>query len=197
MNSEPATRASLLLRLRDLGDAQAWSQFVRLYLPLVYEYLRRRGLQDADAADVAQNVLTSIAGAMPGFVYDPGRGSFRGWLLTVTRSRAVEWWQKERRQAALAGSAAGDWADQRAIEAERAAWEDDYRHALLACAAERVRPQIQENTWQAFWRTSLEEQPVEAVAAALGMSVGAVYVARSRVMARLREVVGELEMHES
>ena len=197
MNSEPATRASLLLRLRNLGDAEAWSQFVRLYLPLVYEYLRRRGLQDADAADVAQNVLTSIAGAMPGFVYDPGRGSFRGWLLTVTRSRAVEWWQKERRQAAVAsGFAAAEWADQEAAGAERAAWEDDYRHALLACAAERVRPQVQESTWQAFWRTSLESQPVEAVAASLGMSVGAVYVARSRVMARLREAIGELEMHE-
>src|SRR6185436_10592471 len=122
----------LLLRLRDLDDAEAWSQFVRLYLPLVYEYLRRRGLQDADAADVAQNVLTSIAAAMPGFVYDPGRGSFRGWLLTVTRSRAVEWWQRERKQAAVSGGfAVADWADHVAVEAERAEWEDDYRHALL------------------------------------------------------------------
>src|SRR6185436_15505486 len=106
---------------------------------------------------------------------------------------AVEWWQGERRRAAVAGGfAVADWADELAIDAERAEWEDDYRHALLACAAEVVRPQVQEATWQAFWRTSLEGVPVEAVAGALGMSVGAVYVARSRVMARLREAIEEL-----
>lgn len=135
--------------MRDLRDSASWSQFVRLYMPLIYEYLRRRGLQDADAADVAQNVLRSVAGAMPGFAYDASRGTFRGWLLTVTRSQAAAWWDWQRRQPTAPGnSAVIDLADRKANDSERQQWEEDYRQCLLAAAAERVRPQVQEATWR-------------------------------------------------
>jgi RNA polymerase sigma-70 factor (ECF subfamily) len=198
MSDEPTTRASLLLRLRNLRDAEAWSQFVSLYLPIVFKYLRRHGLQDADAADVAQEVLRSVATALPGFDYDPARGSFRGWLLTVTRSRAATWWQARRRQAApQADSILTDRLDQEALESERPAWEEDFRQSLLALAMERVRPTVKPATWQAFWRTNVEHHPAEAVAAELGMTLGTLYVARSRVLARLRAVVRELESQES
>jgi RNA polymerase sigma-70 factor (ECF subfamily) len=188
----------LLLRLRDLRDAEAWSQFVALYLPMVFKYLRRRGLQDADAADVAQEVLRSVAAALPGFAYDASRGSFRGWLLTVTRSRAANWGQARRRQpAALTDSALRDRVDQRSADAERRTWEDDFRESLLALATERVQPGVKPATWQAFWRTSVLHQPAESVAADLGMSLGTLYVARSRVLARLRAAVRELEAQET
>src|SRR5437588_470903 len=87
MNSSPHTRPSLLVRLRDTADHEAWRQLVELYAPLVYRFLRRRNLQDADAADLTQEVLRGVAGAIDRFEYDPGRGSFRGWLFTVARNK--------------------------------------------------------------------------------------------------------------
>jgi RNA polymerase sigma-70 factor (ECF subfamily) len=198
MSGEPLTQASLLLRLRDLRDAEAWTQFVKLYLPLVFAYLRRQRLQEADAADVAQDVLRSVAAALPGFEYDAARGSFRGWLLAVTRSRAAAWWNSHRRQALpVTDSALVGWLDQQATDDERAAWEDDFRRSLLALAIEKVRPLVQPATWQAFWRTSIEHQPAEQAAAELGMSIGALYVARSRVIGRLRQAIQEIETQET
>src|SRR5438552_10952747 len=87
----PPTRASLLLRLGDPGDAEAWREFVDLYTPLVYGYARKQGLQDADAADLSQEVLGTVAGAMGRFQYDPGRGAFRNWLFTVVRRKLANW----------------------------------------------------------------------------------------------------------
>src|SRR5437764_13203233 len=87
----PPTRASLLLRLRDSRDEAAWREFVELYTPLVYGYGRKQGLQDADAADLAQDVLVAVAGAVGRLEYDPKRGSFRNWLFTVVRHRLSNW----------------------------------------------------------------------------------------------------------
>jgi RNA polymerase sigma-70 factor (ECF subfamily) len=186
------------MRLRDLSDGHAWSQFIELYFPLVFRCLRRNGLQDADAADVAQEVLRSVAAAMPGFTYDASRGSFRGWLLAVTRSRLVKWWHAKKRAGTQLGETElGDWAEREATEQERAAWEADFRQSLLDVALERVRPLVQPATWQAFWRTSIDGQPAEEAAASLQMSVGAVYVARSRVIAKLRTAMRELELEET
>ena len=84
MSESLGTRPSLLVRIRDPGDREAWRQFVALYAPLIHRLARQRGLQDADAADLTQDVLRAVAMAAPGLVYDPSRGSFRGWLFTVT-----------------------------------------------------------------------------------------------------------------
>src|SRR5262245_15316991 len=98
MEEAPATRASLLLRLRDPRDSDAWNQFVRLYAALVYGYARKHGLQDADAADLMQEVLRSVAGAAGRLEYDPERGTFRGWLYTVTRNKLYSFLDGRRRQ---------------------------------------------------------------------------------------------------
>ena len=90
----PSTRASLLVRLRDPRDEAAWTEFVDLYAPLIYGYLRRQGLQDADAVDVSQEVISAVAGAVSRLEYDPKRGSFRTWLFTVVR-RKLSNWRKE------------------------------------------------------------------------------------------------------
>src|ERR1700739_4499560 len=87
MDDSATTRPSLLVRIRDAADHQAWSQFVEIYGPLVYGFARRLGLQDADAADITQEVLRAVAGAARKLVYDPRRGSFRGWLRTVVRNK--------------------------------------------------------------------------------------------------------------
>src|SRR5262245_48529780 len=89
MSDHPSTRASLLVRLRDPHDGAAWDTFVRLYAPLVYGLARRRGLQDADAADLTQEVLWTVARSVGGLEYDPARGTFRAWLYTVVRTRLI------------------------------------------------------------------------------------------------------------
>src|SRR4051812_33812708 len=87
----PPTRASLLVRLRDPRDEAAWQEFVDLYVPVIYGYARRQGLQDADAVDLSQEVLGAVAGAIGRLEHDPSRGSFRGWLFTVVRRRLANW----------------------------------------------------------------------------------------------------------
>src|SRR5579884_2622007 len=108
----PATRASLLVRLRDPRDEAAWAQFVELYAPVVYGYLRKQGLQDADAADLCQDVLAAVAGAVGRLEYDPARGAFRNWLFTIVRNRLANWHAARGRRV----QASGDSTTQRLLE---------------------------------------------------------------------------------
>src|SRR5262245_2543125 len=96
MPEPPVTRPSLLVRLRDARDAPAWAQFVRVYAPLVCGFARRQGLQDADSADRTSYVLQTVAQSVRGLDYDPARGSFRGWLFTVVRSRLSNFRRRRR-----------------------------------------------------------------------------------------------------
>jgi RNA polymerase sigma-70 factor (ECF subfamily) len=189
MATGPATRPSLLMRLRDLGDREAWETFVALYAPLVYGFACKYGLQDADAADLTQEVLCSVTGAARRLEYDPSRGSFRGWLYRVTANRFRD--QLRARRLHCVGS--GDSAVQAALEQHAApdetAWEEEFRQRTFVIASERVRRDVDESSWQSFWRIAVEAQKPKDVAAALAMSIGAVYVAKSRVLARLREEV--------
>src|SRR5262245_51158989 len=90
------TRPSLLVRLRDAGDSASWQTFVDLYGPVLYRYARRRGLQDADATDVAQEVLAEVARCIRAFEYQPERGRFRDWLGTVLCRRLARFWEKHK-----------------------------------------------------------------------------------------------------
>jgi RNA polymerase sigma-70 factor (ECF subfamily) len=191
----PPTRASLLVRLRDPCDEDAWSEFVQLYAPLVYGYARKQGLQDADAADLCQDVLTAVAGAVGRLDYDPRRGAFRNWLFTVVRRKLMNR-QSRRKHRDLAS---GDAATQRLLEecpapeAEEADWQEEWQRRLYEWACTRVRREVTDATWQAFWRTAVDGEPVKQAAAELGLSAGAVYIARSRVLARLRELVQSVQ----
>lgn len=195
MRQPDATRPSLLIRIRDARDREAWGQFVDFYAPLIYDMARRRGLQDADAADLTQEVLRSLAGAVARLDYDPGRGTFRGWLYTVTRNALNSFFESQRRQPRGSGdSSVQSWLEnQPEPEDESAVWDHEYHRRLLVLAAERVRPSFEEATWQAFWQTAVLGRPAREVGLALGMSVGAVYVARSRVLSRLKEHLRHLE----
>jgi len=191
MPEPPPTRASLLARLRDPRDGAAWGQFVDLYAPLVFGWARRRGLQDADAADLTQEVLRAVAASLPAEGYDPAKGAFRGWLYAVTRNKLSTFLARQGRT--VRGS--GDSGVQQLLEgvespddSERR-WQQEYEGRLIAWAGERVREEFAEKTWRAFWLTAVEGRSGESAAKETGLSVGAVYVARCRVLARLREVV--------
>jgi RNA polymerase sigma factor (sigma-70 family) len=197
MQESPATRASLLVRLRDGGDVGAWQEFVRLYAPIIYGFARKRGLQDADAADLMQDVLRSLASAVHRLEYDPVRGTFRGWLFTVTRNKVFNF--LESRSRSVQGS--GDSRMQQRLEQhadgdQSAEWEADYQRAMAAQAMERVKGEFQAATWEAFLQTTVEGRAPAQVSARVGLSVGAIYVAKSRVIARLRQEIERMQEDE-
>lgn len=190
------THPSLLVRLRDPHDRAAWEQFVELYGSIVYRFVRRRGLQDADAADLTQDVLQAVAQCMGRWQYDPAQGTFRGWLFGLTRNKIARFLHRRERQPIGSGDTG---VNQRVGEAPspdgdtEAVWNEEYEQQLFRLAAEQVQPSFAPTSWQAFWQTAVEGKSAAEVGAALGLSVGAVYVAKSRVLARLAERVRELQ----
>jgi RNA polymerase sigma-70 factor (ECF subfamily) len=195
MANIPPTRASLLLRLGDPDDGEAWRQFVDLYAPLVYGYARKQGLQDADAADLSQEVLRAVAGAVGRLEYDPARGAFRNWLFTVVRRKLSNWRAAQTNR--VRGT--GDTATHQLLEQcpapdlMEAEWEAEWERRLVSWACEEIRRNTTASTWQAFWRTAVDGQRGKQVAADLGISVAAVYHARSRILARLQELVRSVQ----
>jgi RNA polymerase sigma-70 factor (ECF subfamily) len=195
MADSPPTRPSLLVRIRDPRDGQAWAQFVAVYAPLVYAYGRRQGLQDADAADLTQDSLRVVSEAIRSFEYDPQRGSFRGWLLTVVRNRL----HRLRARRSRPGQGSGDTGGHEQLAAVAAPeeaqdeWDREYQRRRFRWAADQVRGQVQDATWQAFWRTAVAGTSGQVVALELGMTVAAVYLAKSRVMARLKDQLRQLQ----
>jgi RNA polymerase sigma-70 factor (ECF subfamily) len=189
------TRPSLLLRIRDGRDREAWSEFVRLYAPLVYGFARKRGVTEADADDLVQDVLQQVAMSARQFEYDRARGTFRSWLFKVTRNRLNTFLHADR--AYNRGS--GDSAVQALLEqqpdgnGDADLWDREYQRRLLSVAAQQVREEFEDASWQAFWQTTYDNQTPGEAAEALGISVGAVYIARSRIRARLAQRVQELQ----
>jgi RNA polymerase sigma-70 factor (ECF subfamily) len=184
-----------LLRIRDPQDAIAWNDFIEIYAPLIHSYVRSRGLQDADAADVTQEVLHTVARHSPRFDYDPTKGSFRGWLFRITLNKLRDVVAKRKSAAvgsgnscvyeALANAAAPD---------DEQAWDQHHAWRLFLGAAEKARVDFREKTWQAFWQVTVEQRPAGDVAAGLGMSAGAVHIARCRVLARVKELLKEVDL---
>ena len=196
MPQTPQTRASLLVRLRAHDDHEAWRQFVDLYGPLIYRFGRKSGLQDADAADLTQIALHAVSAAVANFDYDPARGTFRSWLFTIVRRQLCRWRERDRRQPRGAGDSAAQelLAAQPAPDDEAARWwDEEYRRQQFLWAAARVRCEFQEATWQAFWLTATEGKSAAEAGAALGMTVGAVYTAKSRVLDRIKKEIELVE----
>jgi RNA polymerase sigma-70 factor (ECF subfamily) len=194
MDEPPPTRASLILRLRDPADADAWREFVSLYEPLVYDLARRRGLQDADARDLCQDVLLTVARAIHRWDPEPARGTFRGWLSRIARNLLVNFLTRQRQP-----RGSGATSVQELLEAQPSAdpsatalFEAEYRRRVFRWAADEIRGEFTPSTWQAFWLTAVTGRIPKEVASELGLTVGAVYIARSRVLARLRQRVEEL-----
>jgi len=186
------TRPSLLARIKDTGDRRAWAEFVDIYAPLIHGYALKRGLQDADAADLTQEVLGAVARSAARLDYDPARGTFRGWLFRVVRNELADLGAARRRH--RPGS--GDTAVKRRLDEqpapsadEVAAWEREYERQLFARACEQVRRDFQESTWQAFWLTAVQGKSGKEVAGVLGLTTAAVYLAKRRVTERLKQQI--------
>jgi RNA polymerase sigma-70 factor (ECF subfamily) len=183
------TRPSLLVRVRDAGDNESWKTFVQTYGPLVYRYLRRQGLQDADAADVMQEVLADTARSLRTFEYRPERGRFRDWLWTLLRRKLARFYESQKRNIAGAGEGAAGALEQLESAQPGPEWTDEFHAQVLRVALERVRPDFEAPTWRAFELVWLENRPSDQTAAELGLPIDAIYVAKSRVLKRLREEV--------
>jgi RNA polymerase sigma-70 factor (ECF subfamily) len=194
MSGQPVTRPSLLIRVRDPGDQLAWQAFVAIYTPLIYGFCRRRDLQDADAADVAQEVMRAVARRMAEFEYQPDKGTFRSWLFTVTRSKLNNFLERLRRQPQGTGrTTIQEFLAAQPNPEQDAEWDRDYRQRLFEWACREVRDEFEDATWQAFWQMAVEGKAGAVVAASLRLSVGAAYVAKSRVLARLRAVIKDID----
>jgi RNA polymerase sigma-70 factor (ECF subfamily) len=187
-----STHATLLARLADHADADAWFEFTARYGDLIRSFCRRRGLQPSDCDDVAQEVLLSLAKAMPGFEYDPARGKFRSYLKTVT----VHAISRRGRQKFVAGglSSVGTSdvaADFGGADEDESQWEVEWRQHHLRQAMRRVEAEFNERDRLAFMRYALEGHSVADAAAELGMSADQIYQAKSRILRRLTEFIAE------
>ena len=196
MTLTPSTRASLLLRLRDSHDHEAWMEFVSLYEPVTYRLLRRHGLQDADAREVMQELFLAVSRNIDRWDPAKERGSFRGWLRRVARNLVINWIKhRERRVIAAGGSELQAMLNMlpAAAGSETVEFDQELRRALFQRAAEQVRGEVQPATWQAFWETGIAGTSPADAAQKLGMSVGAIRVAKCRILARLQAAVNAME----
>jgi RNA polymerase sigma-70 factor (ECF subfamily) len=169
---------------------------MEIYSPLIYSFLRKRGLQDADAADVAQDALNAVARAVKSLDYDPHHGSFRAWLFTVVRSKLSNFAKRRRPDLGVGDTTAQkrleEQPDQKADIATQ--WDRDYEQRMLAWACDQVRGEVQTTTWEAFRLTALEGKVAQEVAQSLGISVAAAYLAKSRFMVRVKNLVRQLQL---
>ena len=184
------TSASLLERLAHPEDEQAWRRLVDLYAPLLNGWLSRQGLQASDADDLVQDVLMVVVRELPGFEHNHRPGAFRNWLRTILSNRVRAFWKARRHQPLATGSSefAGTL-EQLADDQSGLSrlWDDEHNRHIVNRLLEQIRNQVAPNTWLAFCKVALEGKSEEAVAAELGMSVNAVFIAKSRVLKRLRQ----------
>ena len=178
-----STSISLLRRLRGPNEPAAWERFVELYTPMIRAWIKRQGLPDADADDLTQDVVTMLLQKLPEFQYSPEK-SFRGWLRTIAVNKTRDFLRRKATRREANGALAEPAVEPEHLEFIEAA---EYRQLLVGRAMRIMRSDFQDATWQACWQSLVEERPAEQIAAELNITVNAVYVAKSRVLRRLRE----------
>jgi RNA polymerase sigma-70 factor (ECF subfamily) len=189
--TKEGTSLTLLQRLR-ANEPDAWQTMVRLYTPLVWHWCGRSGVRGADADDVAQEVFAAAAASLADFRRDRPGDTFRGWLRGITRNRLLLHFRRDGRQPRAEGGA--DALERLREAPDPASAEDEEAEAglLFRRAVELIRSEFEQRTWEAFWATVIESRPTDLVAGALGVTPAAVRKARSRVLHRLREHLGDL-----
>ena len=195
MSEIPDTRDSLLVRVRDRHDRDAWDQFAAIYRPVVYRLARTRGMQDADAQDLTQKVLVSIAGAIGDWERTDQNTRFRHWLRKVAKHAVLNALSRKPKDLAGGGTTATMQLHQHQDDVNSCEAELDleYRRQLYRRAAEIVRSRADETTWLAFSMTMVDGATIADTAQSLNKSEGVIYAARSRIMKRLRDAIRELE----
>ncbi|MDX1953869.1 MAG: sigma-70 family RNA polymerase sigma factor [Verrucomicrobiota bacterium] len=184
-----ATRQSLLSRIKDHQDHEGWEEFYNLYGKLIHSLALRAGLSPEEADDVLQETLLSVAREIPGFRYDPKKGSFKGWLFQITRRRIADHWRaKARRQKGRT--------DLENLEQQPETgpadpllnlWEEEWRQNQMQHAVEKVKQKVAPRQWQMFDLVTLQEWPTEKVSQLLGVNRAQIYMAKMRVGRLLKQ----------
>ena len=198
MTEFPDTRSTLLVSVRSPENREAWEEFVLLYRPVIYRMARGRGMQDADAQDLAQTVLIRVAGAIGRWEKNEAGSRFRHWLRRVAKNAILT--ALTRSPEDIAGGGADSWK----LLTEELEWSPDEEQELnleamreqYLRAAAIVRSDVSPDTWQAFELTAFQNKSCEEAAELIGKSVGTVYAARSRIMHRLRNQIARLDENE-
>jgi RNA polymerase sigma-70 factor (ECF subfamily) len=195
MSDENVTSVTLLERVRR-RDQDAWQRLLHLYTPLVAYWCRHEGVLPQDADDVCQDVFQAVAAGLPGFRRDHAGETFRGWLRGITRHKVLDYFRRRQGQPEAQGGTDAQLRLAGVPQSEASPPEaDDPEDELIRLyhrALELVRGEFEARTWQAFWRAAVEGRAPAELAAELGMTPAAVRKAKSRVLLRLREEVGDL-----
>lgn len=191
----PETRHSLLVRLKNSDDQQAWDEFVRMYQPVVYRVAASRGLQDADALDLVQTVFIAIAGAIENWSPQSPQIRFRHWLLRVAKNATINALTRKPMDRSNAVASSGELFEQLTDtdDCAQSLVKLEYRRELFIQASEIVRVDVTSDSWKAFELTAIQGCSTEVAAQELGKTIGSVYAARSRIMKRLCEAVAQLD----
>lgn len=199
MTQFPETRDSLLVQVRSPANREAWDEFALTYQPVIYRLARHRGLQDADAQDLAQRVLMAVAAAIGRWEKSNESVRFRHWLRRVARNAIVNALSRQPQDRAAGGTSVQELLLEQPDDDPQAdaQIELEYRRELYLRAASIVRGDVEPETWRAFELTVIEDRSIDEAAVELDKPVGTIYAARSRIMRRLRKAVQELEQAES
>ena len=187
--SWPSTRLSLILRIRSESDDEAWNTFVDLYVPLIYRYCRKRGLQDADAQDVSQDVCTNVCRGIRTFEYDPARGKFRGWLGKITAHAIYHAVGKARAAGLGIGGDDTDITLDNLESSEDPQWIETFNLHIYQQGLERTRVHFSPEVWHAFELVWVQDGEPKAVALQLQQKPDWVYRAKFKVLQKLREEI--------
>lgn len=187
----PDTPPTLLIRLRDAADSHSWREFFEQYWRLIYSFGRQCGLQSRDCEDLVQEVVSEVFRAMPGFVYDRSKGTFRAYLRTIAQRKIADHLRKAARRPTQSFDGHTGGNGQQPLEdpensAAEQVWERQWRRNLVQVCLDRVRREVEPRTYQAFQLYVLEDWRVPEVARFLRIRAGSVYTAKSRVIQRLR-----------
>jgi RNA polymerase sigma-70 factor (ECF subfamily) len=191
--SLPDTRPSLLLRVRDANDADAWDEFAGIYRPVIIRLARIKGMQDADADDLAQQVLFAVSRAVDRWQPDASRGRFRTWLRTVANNAILNALTRGVPDRSAADEVIDHFLQQRPDRSgpDSGLLRIEYRREIFQQAATRIRNEFSDETWNSFWMTAVDGIDVDVAARQLGRTRGSVYASRSRVMKRLKQEIDE------
>jgi RNA polymerase sigma-70 factor (ECF subfamily) len=189
------TSASLLERLRCQPDDAAWRRLVDLYMPLLRGWLSRQGLQASDVDDLVQDVLAVVVRELPQFQHNRRTGAFRRWLRTILVHRLRDFWRARRARPQPTGDSELLRVLEQLSDPDNPLsrlWDEEHDQYVVRRLLERIESEVTPSTWQAFRRVVVEGRDEEAVAAELGLSVNAVFIAKSRVLSRLRRAADGL-----
>ena len=188
------TRQSLLFRAQS-GEADAWKDLTDLYRPLIIGWLNRQGVPAVDLEDLSQDILLSVVQHLPGFEHSGHRGAFRSWLRTIVCNRTTDYWRAAGARTPASGGSGATAALQQIADPDsdlNRQWDEEHDRYVLGCLLDLVEQEFETTTLRAFRRLALDGASGAEVAKELGLSVAAAYVAKSRVLHRIRQEAGGL-----